>query len=192
MAKGFVPVRYRSGAPYNGAATKYVVATGDANNIFVGDPVTLSGTGDSDGIPGVGLAAAGARITGFVVGFAPHPTYIGSRALRRGYRAASEEDYLLVADDTNLIFEGNEDGAGGYLAVTDIGNNVDVVAGTGSTYTFKSGYAIDSSTKATTSAGLRLHGLSTVQGNALSSTSTVWQVTINESTETPADGSTGV
>ena len=69
MPFGLVPVRYKSGAPYNGAANVYSVAIGETNNIFVGDPVIISGTGDTDGVPGVNRAAAGDRITGVVVGF---------------------------------------------------------------------------------------------------------------------------
>ena len=47
MAFGLTPVRYKSGAPYNGAANLYSVAAGESNNIFIGDPVVISGTGDA-------------------------------------------------------------------------------------------------------------------------------------------------
>lgn len=194
MPFGLMPVRYKSGAPYNGAANVYSVASGEANNLFVGDPVILSGTGDADGVPGVGLAAAGARITGVIVGFAPNPagTAGSTSALNRGYRTASTADYVLVADDPNLLFEATEDAVGGALAVTDIGNNLDLVAGTGSTYTKQSGYMLDSSTKATTTAQVRLVGLSQRANNTIGSTSTVWLVSIVEGTQAPDTGVTGV
>lgn len=192
MAFGLKPVRYKSGAPYNGAANKYSVASGESNNIFVGDPVIISGTGDTDGVPGVALAAAGDRITGVVVGFAANPTATGAMALNRGYRTASTADYVLVADDPNLLFEATEDAVGGALATGDIGNNVDLVAGSGSTYTKLSGYMLDSSTKATTTAQVRLWGKSPRVSNAIGTTSTVWLVSIVEATETPAAGTTGV
>ena len=192
MPFGLVPVRYKSGAPYNGAANVYSVATGETNNIFVGDPVIISGTGDTDGVPGVNRAAAGDRITGVVVGFAPDPNETDTSGLNRGYRVASEADYLLVADDPDLLFEATEDGTGGFLATTSIGLNVDLAAGTGSTYTKKSGYLLDSSTAATTSAGVRIFGLSPRVNNTIGTTSTVWLVSIIEATETPAAGTTGV
>jgi len=194
MAQGLVPVRYKSGAPYNGAANVYSVASGESNNIFVGDPVIISGTGDANGVPGVARAGAGDRITGVVVGFAPDPAADAgdTTALNRGYRVASEADYLLVADDPTLLFEATEDGTGGFLATTDIGNNVDLAVDTGSTVTKKSGYVLDSSTAATSTAGVRIVGLSPRTNNTIGTTSTVWQVSIIEATETPAAGTTGV
>lgn len=194
MPFGLVPVRYKSGAPYNGAANVYYVPAADDNNLFVGDPVIIAGTGDTDGVPGVLRAEAGERITGVVVGFAPVPTADAgdTTALNRGYRVASEADYLLVADDPTLLFEATEDGTGGFLATTSIGLNIDLIDGTGSTYTKKSGFMLDSNTAATTSAGVRIVGVSPKVNNTIGTTSTVWQVSIIEATETPAAGTTGV
>lgn len=194
MAFGLKPVRYKSGAPYNGAANLYSVASGEGNNIFVGDPVIISGTGDAAGVPGVARAAGGDRITGVVVGFAPNPaaTAGSTSALNRGYRTASTADYLLVADDPMLLFQATEDGDAGFMATTSIGLNVDLIAGTGSTYTKKSGYMLDSSTAATTSAGVRVWGLDPSVDNAFGTVNTVWLVSIVEATETPAAGTTGV
>lgn len=194
MPFGLTPIRYKSGDSYNGAANLYSVAAGDANNIFIGDPVILSGTGDAAGVPGVARAAAGDRMTGVVVGFAPKDNVAAgsTTAINRGYRAASEADYLLVADDYNLLFAIEEDAVGGALATTDIGNNADLVAGTGSVYTKRSGYMLDSSTKATTSAQVRIWGFDQTIGNTIGGTGPVWLVSIVEATETPAAGTTGV
>ena len=194
MPFGLAPVRYKSGAPYNGAANLYSVAAGETNNIFIGDPVIISGTGDAAGVPGVARAAAGERMTGVVVGFAPKDNVAAgsTTAINRGYRAASEADYLLVADDYNLLFAVEEDAVGGALATTDIGNNADLVAGTGSVYTKRSGYMLDSSTKATTSAQVRIVGFDQTIGNTIGGTGPVWLVSIVEATETPAAGTTGV
>lgn len=194
MPFGLVPVRYKSGAPYNGACNVYSVASGESNDIFVGDPVIISGTGDAAGVPGVARAAAGDRITGVVVGFAPSPlSAAGSTtAINRGYRTASTADYLLVADDYNLLFAATEDGVGGFLATTSIGNNVDLVAGSGSTYTKQSGYMLDSSTAATTSAQMRIVAVNPKVNNTIGTTATEWLVSIVEATETPAAGTTGV
>lgn len=192
MPQGLVPVRYKSGAPYNGACNRYHVAAGESNNIFIGDPVIISGTGDADGIPGVVRAAAGALITGIVVGFGQNPGATDNSAMELGYRPASTADYLLVADDPELLFEAQEDGTGGFLAATSIGLNVDLAAGTGSTVTKQSGYVLDSSTAATTAAGVRVVGLSQRVNNVLGTVNTVWQVRIVETTETPAGVVTGV
>ena len=131
---------------------------------------------------------------GVVVGFAPKDNVAAgsTTAINRGYRAASEADYLLVADDYNLLFAIEEDAVGGALATTDIGNNADLVAGTGSVYTKRSGYMLDSSTKATTSAQVRIVGFDQTIGNTIGGTGPVWLVSIVEATETPAAGTTGV
>ena len=194
MPFGLTPIRYKSGAPYNGAANLYSVAAGETNNIFIGDPVIISGTGDAAGVPGVARAAAGERMTGVVVGFAPKDNVAAgsTTAINRGYRAASEADYLLVADDYNLLFAVEEDAVGGALATTDIGNNADLVAGTGSVYTKRSGYMLDSSTKVTTTAQVRIWGFDQTIGNTIGGTAPVWLVSIVEATETPSAGTTGV
>jgi len=194
MPFGLTPIRYKSGAPYNGAANLYSVASGETNNIFIGDPVIISGTGDAAGVPGVARAAAGDRMTGVVVGFAPKDNVAAgsTTAINRGYRAASEADYLLVADDYNLLFAVEEDAVGGARATTEMGNNADRVAGTGSVYTKRSGYMLDSSTKASTAAQVRIWGFDQTIGNTIGGTGPVWLVSIVEATETPAAGTTGV
>lgn len=194
MPFGLTPVRYKSGAPYNGAANLYSVAAGETNNIFIGDPVLISGTGDAAGIPGVVRAAAGDRMTGVVVGFGQFDgASAGSTtAINRGYRTASTADYLLVADDPALLFAVEEDAVGGALATTDIGNNADLVGGTGSTVTRRSGYMLDSSTKVTTTAQVRIWGFDQIIGNTIGGTGPVWLVSIVEATETPSAGTTGV
>lgn len=194
MPFGLTPVRYKSGEPYNGAANLYSVAAGETNNIFIGDPVLISGTGDAAGIPGVVRAAAGDRMTGVVVGFGQFDgASAGSTtAINRGYRTASTADYLLVADDPALLFAVEEDAVGGALATTDIGNNADLVGGTGSTVTRRSGYMLDSSTKVTTTAQVRIWGFDQTIGNTIGGTGPVWLVSIVEATETPSAGTTGV
>jgi hypothetical protein len=192
MPFGLRPVRYKSGESYNGAANMYFVPASDGTALFIGDPVIIAGSGDADGVSTVTRSAAGARITGVVVGFAPVPGAVVDTAVRVGYRAASTADYVLVADDPALLFEANEDGVGGFLAVTDIGNNVDLIAGTGSTFTKLSGYMLDSSTKATTSAGVRIVGQGQRVNNTIGTVNTVWMVGLIETTESPDTGVTGV
>ena len=189
-AFGLKPVRYASGAPYNGACNRYFVPASDGTALFDGDPVIINGTGDANGVPGAIIATAGAtnRITGVVVGFEPLTT----PTTPLGYRAASTACYILVADDPNLLFEIQEDAVGGALAVTDIGLNADLVAGTGSTYTKRSGWQLDTSTKATgATLQLRIDSFQQRVDNEVGANAKIL-VRINMPTQTGAAGSTGV
>lgn len=188
MSYGLRPVRYKSGAPYNGAANTYFVPATDSTALFVGDPVLIAGSADATGVATVARAAAGARITGIVVGFQP-TTAAG--VLETGFRAASTAAYVLVADDPDLVFEAREDAIGGALAATSVGLNVDLAAAAGSTVTRKSGYLLDSSTAATTVGQVRIFGFSQRIGNVIGANPDVL-VVLSETTEAPADGSTGI
>lgn len=188
--RGLVPVRYASGAPYNGACNRYFVPASDGTALFNGDPVIINGTGDTNGVPGCIIATAGAtnRITGVVVGFEPLTT----PTTPLGYRAASTACYVLVADDPNLLFEIQEDAVGGALAVTDIGLNADLVAGTGSTYTKQSAWQLDTSTKGTgATLQMRIDSFQQRVDNEVAANAKVL-VRINLPTQTGAAGSTGV
>lgn len=162
--EGLKPVRYASGAPYTGACNMYFVPATDATALFVGDPVVIAGDADADGVPTVTRATAGGgnSITGVVVGVRNTP----SQTTR--YRKASDAMYVLVADDPHLLFEIQEDAIGGALASTNVGQNIDLVAGSGSTTTGLSGFQADSSTAATTNTlQLRIEGFVRRTDNAI-------------------------
>lgn len=187
-AAGLVPVRYASGAPYNGACNRYFVPASDGTDLFVGDPVIIAGGADADGVPTVTRATAGSagRITGVVVGI------VNDANNEVRYRAASTACYVLVADDPNLLFEIQDDSVGGNLAAADIGLNADLVSGTGSTVTGLSGFELDTSTKATTATlQLRIEGL-VQRPDVEVGANTKVLVRINLPTQTGAAGSTGV
>lgn len=190
MPAGLQPVRYASGAPYNGACNRYYVPSSDATALFIGDPVIIAGSADADGVPTVTRAtAAGAgRITGVVVGIV---NSLGGVESTR-YRPASTACYVLVADDPNLLFEIEEDAVGGALAAADVGLNADLASGSGSTVTGLSGFVLDTSTKATTATlQLRIIGFRQRADNEIGANAKVL-VRINLPTETGAVGSTGV
>jgi len=191
MSIGLRPVRYKSGAPYNGACNTYSVPVGDTTALFLGDPVILAGSADATGVATVTRAAAGDRITGVVVGFSALPADTTDGALETGYRLASTAALVLVADDPDLLFEAEEDAVGGALAAVDVGLNVDLVAAAGSTATKRSGYLLDSSTKVDTTAQLRIVGFSQRVNSVIGSDPLVL-VSIVESTQTPAAGTTGI
>lgn len=188
---GFRPVKYRSGAPYNGAVNVYYVPASDGTALYIGDPVIIAGGGDANGVQTATRATAGSagRITGVVTGFVPSPALVGGGYK---YRPASTAAYILVADDPDLVFECQEDAVGGALAAADIGLNADMASGSGSAVTGLSGFQLDTSTKATgATLQWRIVGFVQREDNAIGANAKVL-VRINLPTETGAAGSTGV
>lgn len=152
VAFGLKPIRHANGSVYTGSFNIYSIPASDSTALYVGDPVIIAGSADADGVPTAtrATAAGGAYISGVVVGFSP---VLGAGASGRDsttYRAASTARYAYVADSPDLIFEVQEDAVGGALAATDVGLNADLIAGSGSTLTGRSGWQLDTSTKATT------------------------------------------
>lgn len=173
---GLRPVRYLSGAPYNGAANVYTTASGDATAIFVGDPVILSGTAQTvNGVTyaDVDQAATGDVITGVVVAVLPETrdSLI--------YRAASTVRRLLVADDPGLLFEIQEVSGGTALTTAAIGLNANIVVGSGSTSTGQSGVELNNATEATTNTlDVQIVGIANREDNAAGEHAK-WLVRIN-------------
>lgn len=175
-AFGLKPVRYITGAPYNGAADVYATASGDATAIFLGDPVKLSGT--SQTINGqvyadVDQAATGDIIIGVVVGVLP------DTAQSLTYRAASTVRRLLVATDPSLLYEIQEVSVGTPLTADDIGLNANFVVGSGSTFTSLSGVELNNVGEATTNTlDLQILGLQPRADNAVGEHAK-WLVRVN-------------
>ena len=130
-ATGVTPVRYLSGAPYNGAVNRYCVPATDGDAIYIGSLVKLAGSADADGVPTVAVVAATGSLTiGPVVSVEP----VTADSLI--YRAASTLRYVYVADDPNLVFSVQ---CNGTLTATMIGNVCDLSAATtGTTATGRS------------------------------------------------------
>ena len=177
-AEGLKPVRYASGAPYNGACDIFYVPATDGTALFVGDPVILAGDADADGVPTVTRATAGSagRITGVVVGVRNSPT------LTTRYRAASTAQYVHVATDPNLLYEIQCDSSA-TPASGDVGLNADLASGSGSTVTGLSGFQLSTTSKATTATlQLRIEGAVVRQDNAIG-TNAKWLVRVNQHTD---------
>lgn len=183
---GLRPVRYRSGAPYNGACNPYYIGTGDSTALFIGDPVVIAGNsntaveGDGRHPPGtlgvVAKATAGdAQLVAGVV--------VGVEWLHRDsltYREADTERVIYVADDPELIFHIQDDGAG----TPGAGNvflNADLVyTHSGSTVTGRSGVELDGSTLAADqSSQLLVMGAARLPNNDVASDFCIWEVLIN-------------
>lgn len=199
---GLWPRRHRSGAPYNGAANPYFVPSTDSNAMYLGDPVVVTGTSNTstlvpmDGnhgnayqpgtVPAVQLATAGAGndITGVIIAVEASP----DSGLKNVYRPASTEAIVWVADDPDLVFEAQEDSDGGALAATDVGQNVDLVSGSGSTVTGYSGWELDSSTAGTGSTiQMRLERLVNRLDNEIGNQAK-WEVSILQHSRTNKTG----
>lgn len=186
VAFGLKPVKMADGSPYNGATNPVHAPSSYATALYIGDPVKLSGTADATGIPGVILSATGEVIHGVIVGFQDQPSMV------LGYGAASTTRYPLIATGQDILFEIQDDGVGGAIAATDIGLNVDLIAAAGSTYSRRSGYMVDTSTKATTATlQVRILGLVQRPDNEIG-TNAKLLVTINNTTATPGTASAGV
>lgn len=161
---GFRPVKHVTGAPYNGQANIYGVASGDSTALFVGDVVKLAADGNAAGIQYVtahaaGVAGTGQPALGVVVGVintkldpVDGRMSAGSISLDTPvYRPGSVEQYVLVADAPDLIYEVEATAAGSAysFAVADIGQNANIFAGSGSTSTGNSAHSLNMSDKGT-------------------------------------------
>lgn len=156
---GLKPVKYASGAPYNGAGNFYFIPASDSTgNVYVGDPVALGGSGDTVGdyqtVTNATLAANNG-MCGVVLGIYPATrppdlTTLPNQEIR--YRPDDTAAYIYVADDPNLVFEVGEDADSAALVAADFGNLGILVAGTDSTTYGTSGNVLDSSSFASDTA----------------------------------------
>jgi hypothetical protein len=201
---GLRPLRYRSGMPYNDAATLYYVPSTDGTALYIGDPVVKTAHGNAASYYGnppgslatVTLATAGMNsttsgypITGVVVGF------FAEQATSPVYRPASTERGVYVADDPNLVFAVMDDG----VVATDYtwtSANAGLNSSTysGSAYTGLSGWTMSTATRyvasttATSLAQLKILRLRPTANNAVGAYA-VWEVVINQHTEGYGAGS---
>jgi len=184
MARGIIPVQRLDGSPYSGKANIYYVPSTYATALYIGQPLVATGASDANGIPVVQTAtAAGGNYTigpmvGIVDGGEPVVAVTRDMSL---YHPASTSQYILVADDPDLVFEAQEDSVGGSIAMATAGTkNVDLIAGAGSNTTGFSGWMLDSSTIATTNT-LQMRLLAGVRraNNAMASTNAKWLCKIN-------------
>jgi hypothetical protein len=146
---GLSPVQYLNGAPWNGQARLYSIAYNYSTALYIGDPVTLSGTSDTNGVPGIVIATAGDAnaIIGAIVGIGRYESLIANpNNLSQIYYPANGDGntnpwYAMVADDPNIIFEAQDTGTSTALDQTNMGENINLKSGTGNGYI--SGWGID-------------------------------------------------
>jgi hypothetical protein len=134
---GFTLIGTYSGAPIN-ANIRTRQMTG-ATAIFPGDAVSID---DATGL--VVPASAGSLVLGVCVGVKVDRSI--SSTEHPGYAAASSGAYIFVAEGPDYLYEVQEDSVGGTpLALTNIGSNGDLVAGSGSTTLGTSAQTLDTS-----------------------------------------------
>lgn len=181
--RGFTPVKYQSGHPYNGAARRYY-KDATAGIIGIGDPVIrVTNSSDPEGGPEIVRATTGAAITGVVVAIDPVRSNLSQQHL-----AAADVGYVYVADDPNLLFEVQEVTGGTALVVTNVGQHIDSVAAIDAdTTTGRSKYEIDNAAVATDNTW-RLEELVNRPDNAVGEHAK-WLVSANLHTEANASAS---
>jgi hypothetical protein len=183
---GMKPVRMLDSSSYAGCIDAFCCPSSNGTALFVGDPVKFAGSADAGGIATVTHCAAGDTITGVVVGFQD------AASMTLGYGAASTTRYPLVCHGQDVLFEVQEDGAGGAIAAADIGLNADIIVAAGSTTTRRSGVMLDTSTKNTTvTLPLKIRGIAQRPDNALDTNAKVL-VSLNNTTESPGTASVGL
>lgn len=182
---GMRPVAHLDGSPWNGKVTTYLSPSADGTATYVGDPVKSGGTAgaagvtvygyDVEGMATIATAAAGDTLRGVVIGFSPLQSNLETL-----YRVASTNRLAYVVDSPDVVFEIQEDSVGNDVAITQVGNNFDIVYAAGNTTTGRSAVELDSSdATGTATAQLRLLGLVKRPNNALG-TNAKWLVMINE------------
>lgn len=163
--RGLWPLRYRSGAPYNGAANLYYIDSGDTSAaVYIGGLVKLAGSADAEGVATVtGNVATSNVVIGVVVGV---------KADTRDsltYRANSTSRYVWVADDPNLEFVVQDD-ASATLTADNVGSVADLTGFTsGNAITGLSAIEISATTATTGSsdADVQIMGLYRTPDNAI-------------------------
>ncbi len=184
MPTGANPVRYVSGAPYNGAVNPYSMnAANDAVATFVGDFVKFAGTSQLIGdqtLLDVAQAATGDVMVGAIVAMDPINGAAGAARDALQYRAASTQRVVWVADDPNILFEIQEGTGGTVLTANDAGLNANFAVGSGSTATGRSAMTVNNVGEATTNTlDLRLVEPVNRPDNTVGSDSQKWLVRIN-------------
>lgn len=196
-AFGLRPIKRRNGATYHVAPTPYYIPSNYGTALFIGDPVIKTGESNTAEVtvPGGGTFAPGMlpivakatagdgnALTGVIVGFSPIPT-----DLTKIHNPASTARVALVADDPDLIFQIQADGA---IAAAQIGLNANLIfTNAGSATTGLSGVELDTSSDAPdtdASNQLTILRVADIEGrNELGSAWTVVEVRINQHTEAP-------
>ena len=182
---GFTPVGTTDGSDWHGKLRTVQFADDYAASAFVGDVVKLTGTGSVDGkYEQVEVAAAGDANIGAIVEILP--SFEDEGSLTQMYKPASTERLAKVCFGSEVLYEVQEDSDGAALAATDIGSDIDLIAGAGNTITGISGQEIDSST-AGSGTQFRIRHIARREDNELGDFCR-WIVTVNDNQDNQDGG----
>ena len=160
-AFGFRPVH----EPCPAELIEAVALSSYGTALFVGDAVVLGGSADANGRPSVQQAAAGdANVFGTIVGILP--TTPDNLATHRGTASTTRIVQVCPAYPTTQFLVN----CNATLAAGDIGTRYDIVVGSGSATSGRSGMQLDVSTAATTGKTLLLLGTQRRPDNAATGT----------------------
>ena len=172
-AFGFRPIN-RMGGVYNGATLRCRILTSASEGpLFVGDPVTIQGGGDSQGYATVREANT---VTESVYGVVA--SIDADTASSLPYRAAATERTLNVVPANGNFFVVQADGV---MEAADVGSMCDFVAGAGNTAMGRSTYELAADTIGTSAAGeVRIIGFLDQADNDLTLTNAKVIIAFNE------------
>lgn len=183
--RGFTPVCYSSGKPYNSPGTRYYKDAAVATMILaVGDPVIRVASTDANGYPCITRATTGQKATGVIQAIEVVPTDLS----KQGYLAGADSGYVMVCDDPDVLYEVQEGGSGTQLAVTQLDKHIDsITAVDGDTLIGRSKYQIDNNAVASDNTWI-LRQLVDRPDNAVGQYAK-WLVQLNLNTEVNAGAS---
>lgn len=120
---------------------EYKLPAGYAQDLFIGDPVVAIATGRDVNIAtaGAGNAILGSILEIFDANKVPLAYWDSGH---------SGEGYVIVADHPEQLYVAQGDGAVSYLDEDDCNGNIPLVSGTGSTVSYRSGWELDDSATA--------------------------------------------
>ena len=138
---GLSPVGHLLGIAWSQKTQRYYIASTDTSAYANGDPVTLTGTADANGVPGITIATAGTAgvILGVIVGMGG-PNYGGVSADVNNLSTIvipatkTRAYYVEVVVDPYVLFEIQDDGSATLAAAGDVSSNYNLVAGTNNGY----------------------------------------------------------
>jgi len=176
-AFGLKPIGYLGSAPMNSGLTEFEVAA-CASAMFQNDLIQAINTGT------VGIAAASdnGQLLGSLQGVFFTDASTSKPTFANNLKASNTATDIkaFVTDNPHQLYEIQSDNAGA-SAQTDVFNNADVAVGAGVAPNFISKTELGDSTQATTTANLRIIGVSDdAKNNDLTSANVNWKVIIIE------------
>jgi hypothetical protein len=158
------------------------------NDMFVGDLVVVSGSGDANGVLGVSVATAGDTnpAIGVVVGFVFDKDHLN----RGTWVDGADAGYPLVLIDPDAIYEAQADAS---LTYTDLGNNANMVqTAAGSRTAGTSGQEVDATVGTTATYQLKIVGFPQRPDNEIGAADVKVYVKINNHQMLGGTGTAGV